>query len=316
MNVKPLVKYLKYLLISLLLIYLPLRFWLLVSGDVHEMPGRLESIGELNIHVQCQGSGSPVILLETGFGSDSLDTWGYVATQLAKSHKTCFYDRPGSGWSDSVPDDFGTAGKARLLSQLASRLADGEPLVLVAHSYGGILARQAISQYAAPVSGLILVDSAHEDQHNRLKPWFNPVSVSAAYGTLADAISGYSEIKALVSGQPFGRVSAWHSSIDFSKVLKSYTAEGGFFTPLQSYDYQLQQLPMLLLEHDPEAYPDTERWNNGNVIWEQLQKELAQLSEKSTLKRISGASHNIPGDQPDALVKEVLQFVQQGSFAG
>ena len=48
--------------------------------------------GGRNVYVQCAGSGSPTIILESG---DEIDhtQWGLVAPSLAERTRTCSYDR-------------------------------------------------------------------------------------------------------------------------------------------------------------------------------------------------------------------------------
>ncbi len=59
-------------------------------------------------------------------------------------------------------------------------------LVFVGHSLGGVIARQYAAKYPVDVSGMVLLDSAHEAQFQRL-----PASVLAA------TVSGLGQLKTL-----------------------------------------------------------------------------------------------------------------------
>jgi hypothetical protein len=65
-------------------------------------PGRIYRVNGHRMRIDCMGSGSPSIILESGAGADGLD-WGNVQHVLAKTTRTCSYDRAGMGWSDALP---------------------------------------------------------------------------------------------------------------------------------------------------------------------------------------------------------------------
>src|SRR5215218_6370315 len=60
--------------------------------------GRLVDVGGLRLYLSCAGSGSPAIVLEAGFGGSSAD-WRDTQRDLARTTRTCAYDRAGLGSS-------------------------------------------------------------------------------------------------------------------------------------------------------------------------------------------------------------------------
>jgi hypothetical protein len=86
-------------------------------------PGELIDIGARKLHVQCQGSGSPAVVVESGGGSFSVE-WGLVRALVAKRNRICTYDRAGYAWSDRGPVDEDAAQVADDLHQLISRLVN------------------------------------------------------------------------------------------------------------------------------------------------------------------------------------------------
>ncbi|OZB00524.1 MAG: hypothetical protein B7X67_20750, partial [Rhizobiales bacterium 39-66-18] len=63
-------------------------------------PGQLVDIDEgRRLNLVCQGSGSPTVIFEAGFGETSV-TWRYVQGEIAKLTRACAYDRAGLGFSD------------------------------------------------------------------------------------------------------------------------------------------------------------------------------------------------------------------------
>ncbi len=135
---------------------------------IYDAPGRLvELAAGQHLHLNCTGTGSPTIVLEALSGGVS-PVWGWVQPQLARETRVCSYDRPGRGWSDPI-------GHAQDAKQVASQLnlmlqaADVEgPYVLVGHSLGGLYARMFASQNPDEVAGMVLLDSAHPEQFERM----------------------------------------------------------------------------------------------------------------------------------------------------
>ena len=72
------------------------------------MPGRLYDVGGHRLHLDCAGSGSPTVVLESGLGGNSR-LWGRIADGTAATTRVCAYDRAGTGWSDDA------SGSARQL---------------------------------------------------------------------------------------------------------------------------------------------------------------------------------------------------------
>jgi pimeloyl-ACP methyl ester carboxylesterase len=123
--------------------------------------GKLVDLGGHRLHLNCTGSGSPVVVIESGLGDFSFD-WILVQEKVSRVTRICTYDRAGYAWSDPGP-------KPRTFAQLNLELRDaleksGErgPFVLVGHSYGGPVMINFASLYPIDTAGLVLVDSAHE----------------------------------------------------------------------------------------------------------------------------------------------------------
>ena len=64
------------------------------------MEGQLVNVGGRKMHIDCTGTGSPVVVLDSGLG-DSYLSWRKVEPEIAKFTRVCSYDRSGLGYSDS-----------------------------------------------------------------------------------------------------------------------------------------------------------------------------------------------------------------------
>lgn len=123
--------------------------------------GKLVDLGGHRLHVNCSGSGSPVVIVENGLGDFSFD-WILVQERVAKFSRICTYDRAGYAWSDPGPKPRTFAQLNLELRDALEKLGEKGPFVLVGHSYGGPVMINFASLYPNDTAGLVLVDSAHE----------------------------------------------------------------------------------------------------------------------------------------------------------
>src|SRR5215831_93408 len=65
-------------------------------------PGRMVDVGGYRLHINCVGTGSPTVVIESGLGDWSA-AWSNVQSQAATSTRVCTYDRAGYGFSEPGP---------------------------------------------------------------------------------------------------------------------------------------------------------------------------------------------------------------------
>ncbi len=136
---------------------------------LHAPPGKLVSVGTHRLHLNCQGSGQPLVLLESGLSGWSQD-WALVQPELAKLTTVCSYDRAGYAWSDDAPEPrTGLLAVQDLRTMLRAAGLQG-PMVVVGHSWGGMLAQMLAQTHPEEVAGLVLVDALHHDQTASMDP--------------------------------------------------------------------------------------------------------------------------------------------------
>ena len=127
-------------------------------------------IGGVRLHADVMeppNASAPPVIFEAGIAATSL-SWRLAQKEIAKFAPTLSYDRAGLGWSESAakPRDVHT-----LVEELRSLLkAAGldAPRVIVAHSFGGLIALDYAARYPAEVAGLVLIDPVG------VAEWANP----------------------------------------------------------------------------------------------------------------------------------------------
>lgn len=125
-------------------------------------------IGGYSLAYQCEGTGSPTVLLEAGYTASGIGTFGSdVQPALAATTRVCTYDRAGDGTSDARPKDVTplTADtQARELHALLGAIDELGPYVVVGHSYGGIVVRAFAARYPGETVGMVLLDASSEPE--------------------------------------------------------------------------------------------------------------------------------------------------------
>jgi pimeloyl-ACP methyl ester carboxylesterase len=132
-------------------------------------PGQLFDVEGHLMHIHCQGQGSPTIVVEQGSGEQSLG-WSEVIENMSRISRTCAYDRVGMGYSEPVGKPTSASDIAHNLERLLQAAEITDDLVLVGWSAGGIYQREFYRQFPERVKGMVLVDSAHEQQTQKLPP--------------------------------------------------------------------------------------------------------------------------------------------------
>ncbi len=211
--------------------------------------GRLVDVGGHRLYLRCEGSGSPAIVLEAGFGGDS-DDWRDTQRDLARTTRTCSYDRAGRGSSVGRRGVHDAADEIRDLQQLLFSARIPPPYVLAGHSYGGLLTRLYAHAHPRDVAGLVLVDAPGRNATERqLAIW--PKSVEP-------------EVRKEVA-EPVADDVDVRSSEQLDARVRS-----------------LGDLPLVVIEagrHEQLFGPNkTPLWRAEGRLWSRMQAELARLS--------------------------------------
>ncbi|HEX5148096.1 MAG TPA: alpha/beta hydrolase, partial [Candidatus Limnocylindrales bacterium] len=120
--------------------------------------GQLVDIGGRRMHIDCAGSGSPTVVLQSGAGEASY-YWARIEPAVAATTRVCVYDRAGHGGSDasSTPQD-GSAIAADLHALLAAS-GNAGPYVLVGHSTGGPFIQVFAAMFPTETAGMVFLDA-------------------------------------------------------------------------------------------------------------------------------------------------------------
>src|SRR5689334_8874605 len=99
-------------------------------------PGRLVDVGGRRVQMECRGSGSPTVVLETGLDYFGALAWAKILDPVAQFTRVCAYSRAGIVWSDDKPGAHDGLGVAHDLHAALAAAGEKAPLVMVGLSLG------------------------------------------------------------------------------------------------------------------------------------------------------------------------------------
>ncbi len=150
--------------------YCLLLIWSPLSSCAQDNVGeKLVDVGGHRLLLTCRGEGAATVVLESGHATPpSSVVWREVMAKLEGLSRVCHYDRAGYFNSETGPEPRTASRIARELHEALSNAREAAPFVLVGHSFGGASVRAFAKEYPREVSGLVLVESVHEDMRSRL----------------------------------------------------------------------------------------------------------------------------------------------------
>src|SRR5438309_355903 len=261
-------------------------------------PGRMIDVGGYRLHINCVGTGSPTVVIDAGWG-DSSGAWSsWVQPVVAGTTRVCTYDRAGMGYSEPGPLPRTAERFAEELHTLLSRADVPGPYVLVGHSLGGLPVRVFAHEYAAEVSGVVLIDSmsprqakpstsatpTETDSHS-IADW--ALTLPARVGVLrllavaTHAVEGLSPEVANYYSVFWVTPRSLQAWLDEGKGTSESLAQAGAV-------HSFGVLPLIVLSRGLLVDPDPDR--------QRMQTELLQLSSSSQQLFADNSGHSIEFD--------------------
>ncbi|QSX76691.1 alpha/beta hydrolase [Lysobacter arenosi] len=225
------------------------------------------------------GNGPMDIVFESGFGQGA-GVWKAVIADLGEQCHCIAYARAGLGKS-------GTDGKPKTiqahvddLGAVIDSLAPGRKVVLVGHSYGGLLATEFARQHPERIAGLVLVDPATMSQRH-------------AY-IAADRDRVLADDKALMGMLPAAM------GADYQMLIKQLDSPDAASTRAMP-DVPVALLTSTQVAADPMVFEETA---HGKAIWKAQHGVLFASFSRGT-HRYLATGHNIHREDPKAVVDAI-----------
>jgi pimeloyl-ACP methyl ester carboxylesterase len=285
-------------------------------------PGRLVDLGGWRLHLHCQGEGRPTVLIEAGAGGWSAE-WLPVTRRLAATAavRACAYDRAGLGWSDAAPGPRTVERVIAELRALIERAPVDTPLILVGHSYGGYLARIFRRRHPGMVSGIALIEAAHEAQWDRLPEQvrgFAQDGLASARFAPALARLGVLRLMSQSNDSPTAALDVTPTAV--SAAIAELRLGLGPAAEDAGRSGRLDDLPLTVVTADnsfaafSSAAPEIPL-RAANLEWMRLQRELGGLSRNAVHLVLDG-THQIHREAPDAVAAAVAELIRRTGAGG
>ncbi len=290
-------------------------------------PGELVMVNGSRMHIRCEGSGSPVVVMEAGSTDISL-SWAPVQHNISAFTRVCAYDRLGYGWSDPLTGPVTARDVTGRLHALLSAANITPPYILVGHSLGGEYVRYYAHQYPGEVAGMVLVDPGSEWQMVRTGENFTRQQKAA----IADAVSG---IQATGSKAADGTLAANLSLVPVDPRLPPYEFRAyGALLATRPYFWEARAVeaesafamfdemrqenvtytspaPLIVISsgRDMGFAEDPAENRHANEVFRTLQQEMAAESPAGVYLVAPDTSHYVQLDRPDIVIGAIRSVV-------
>ncbi|MPZ66665.1 MAG: alpha/beta fold hydrolase [Pseudonocardiaceae bacterium] len=259
--------------------------------------------------------------------------WVRVQRALADDAVVCLYDRAGLGWSDPAPWPRTASRMADELHELLLAADVRPPYVLVGHSMGGYVARLFAARQPDSLAGMVLVDSSHEDQFQRLAP-FEQRTLGADRSKLRALQRQLRPLGIVRASVDLGINTEPHRDalrecpadlVDVGVALALTSSHRravvqellGFEAGAAEVRAETRHLDTLPLTVVTGGSTGREQFGDGwNVAWQGLQNELTRLSERGTQLVADHTGHHVQHDDPALVagtIRELVEHVRRRS---
>lgn len=264
-------------------------------------PGDFVLLHDHRIYYHCLGEGSHTVLIDTGVG-DASANWVPIQQELSKHLKVCVYDRAGYGMSGPGP---GPRTSSLIVEELYTMVKSAEingPYIIVGHSFGGFTAQLFAKTYTDETAGIVLVDSSHPQQVDRL------AKLDLFETENRRIITGRSEV---IKEDSSELQKKWHMLNSRRKAVFAQMDELKYFQDSAdevSNAGPMPDIPLAVLTRGISQLPTLENSESMEDVWLAMQIDLANSSQQGYQKIIPNSGHNIHIDKPDAVVNSVLEI--------
>jgi len=240
---------------------------------------KMISIGDRHLSVYCDGEAarSPTVVLIPAGGRTAKD-WATIQPAVSSFTRVCSYDHANFGESDKAPVKLQSVDE--VVDDLHGWLkASGEkgPFILVGHSNSGIYARRFVTRYPGEATGLVFVDSAHEEQALRLRE-------------LDPQGPGLDDVTARI-----GFYIKPGERLEWRTELPLIVLSAGKPKPRKARDGSESQTNRMT----------EEQFAAWDRIWIEFQQDLAKRSKHGEFRLAEKSGHFIQRDQPDLVIQAI-----------
>ena len=255
---------------------LALGLWCGAAAQADERPVQREGY---RLQADVQGQGSVAVVFESGFGQGP-GVWKQAIAELGADCTCIAYARAGLGASGSDGRPKSIEQHLQDLQAVMDALAPQRKVVLVGHSYGGLLASEFARRHPQRLLGVVLVDPATLGQRHAFKQ--------------ADAARVQADDQALLAMLPPPLAADY-------RLLVEQLDRADAAAPRAPADVPLALMTSTQVAADPFVLEETAQ---GKAIWKRQHAELFAGFVRGS-HRYYATGHNLHREDPKAVADAV-----------
>jgi pimeloyl-ACP methyl ester carboxylesterase len=255
--------------------------------DNEQIVDSLVNVGDYRLHFRVYPGAEPAVLLESGGGADA-SYWDELAPVLARASGAIIitYDRAGYGQSDLPHAPYDIRQEVAGLWRGLEQLGFDKSLVLLGHSYGGMLILATACEHPAAVRGLVFLDAMNVE--------------------FIDAIGGAAAlINHPLSQHPFDRSQKEQLTKEQLAALRVEAGLPGVVDFLRKLIVP-QHIPVRVITAGIPWWPEPAE----NRAWRESHEHLAAAVQDGQLLVAEHSTHLVPDEQPEIIVAAVTELVR------
>lgn len=240
----------------------------------------LVSVAGGQLDLWCDGGEGPTVMFIAALGGDH--SLVPIAERIGEEANACFYDRPGDGETDAPEVTRTAVSDAADLHELLAVADIPTPVVLVAHSYGGLISIIAAAEHPDEIAGLVLVDASHPEQEERT----NAILTDAQVEILTAEFARFPYVDFLASLDEAADAYGAFPDIPLTVI----TATRGMTDPC------MEGMPCEAMQ----------------TVWLEVQDEYAALTPGAR-HVLADTGHYVHDDDPELVVAEIKAMLERVS---
>ena len=257
--------------------------WVAMLAMLFAMPSRAEDVQvsreTYSLQAQQQGHGPIIVVFESGFGQGP-KVWDEVISELGAECQCIAYARAGLGKSGTDGNPKTIPEHLEDLGAVMDALVPDQKVILVGHSYGGLLATEFARLHPGRLRGLVLVDPATMSQRHAFKQ-----------ANLARVLA---DDKALLAMLPPAMAADY-------KLLIAQLDSDAAAVPQQQPDLPVALLTSTNVSSKPFVLEETAQ---GKAIWKRQHAELFAGFTRGAHQYFA-TGHNIHRENPKAVADAI-----------
>lgn len=254
------------------------------------MAASFTEVDGYQLEVQRQGNAGPVVVFEAGFATPA-KTWQPVIDALGSDVISISYSRAGIGQSTAVEQPLSIREQLTHLNQVIEKNAPDNQVILVGHSYGGLLVTEYTREHATKVAGLVLVDPTVMQQRRFFKQ-ADPDRIANDDSMMEQMLP--QNLKA-----------------DYFYIMKQLDTAGEAVVPIET-DIPTIILTSITPAEEPFVFEETPK---GKAIWRGLHRALIEGNTHAEQILLENVGHNIHREKPEVVANAIKRVADEAKPA-